>query len=65
MLFDVPCALYRANSLNLIADGVPVFSNAEELAQLADAPIDTRQLADYLLGASFFRYADIINAAET
>nr|WP_312230354.1 hypothetical protein [Pseudomonas sp.] len=64
-LFSVPCALYQAHGLNLIAEGIPSFLNAEELAQLADAPIDTRQLADYILGASCFRYAEIISAAET
>lgn len=64
MLFGVPCALYQAKTLNLITDGIPSFFNAEELAQLADAPIDTRQLAEYILGASCFRYAEIINAAE-
>ena len=61
----MPCALYQAHGLNLIAEGIPSFLNAEELVQLADAPIDTRQLADYILGASCFRYAEIISAAET
>ena len=65
MLFDVPCALYRAQSLNLNADGVPSFRTAAELAALIESPIDTRPIADYLLGASFFRYREIINAAET
>lgn len=64
-LFGVPCALYRANSLNLMTDGLPSFSDADELAQLADVPIDTRELADYILGAFCFRYTEIINAAET
>ncbi|OLU24545.1 hypothetical protein BVH03_20835 [Pseudomonas sp. PA15(2017)] len=64
MLFGVPCALFQAQSLNLVAEGIPSFSNADELVQLADAPIDTRQLAEYILGASCFRYAEIINAAE-
>ena len=64
-LFGVPCALYQANSLNLLTDSMPSFSDADELAQLADTPIDTRQLAEYVLGASCFRYAEIVNAAET
>lgn len=64
-LFGVPCALYQASSLNLLTDGIPSFSDADELAQLADTPLDTRQLANYILGASCFRYAEIINAAET
>ncbi|SDI90092.1 hypothetical protein SAMN05216588_12817 [Pseudomonas flavescens] len=68
-LFDVPCALYRAPSLNLDAQDLPAFSNAEEIVDLLRSPADVRKLADYILGASLFRYGEIthqsINATGT
>lgn len=58
-LFDVPCALYRAPSLNLDAQGLPAFSSEEELVALLRSPTDVRELADHILGASLFRYSEI------
>lgn len=61
LLFDVPCALYHASSLNLEVDGLPSFASAEELRTLHWHSQQTRELADYLLGASLFRYGEIIS----
>lgn len=62
MLFDIPCALYRAPSLNLEAKGIPSFSTAAELIELDHSVTSTQALATYLLGASVFRYGEIISA---
>lgn len=61
-LFDIPCALYLAPSLNLEVGDLPNFSNVEQLIALAQHPVSTQALADFVLGASIFRYADIIAA---
>lgn len=58
-LFDVPCALYSAPSLNLEAQGLPAFSNAEKIVELLRSPTDVRKLADHILGAALFRYSEI------
>lgn len=63
-LFNVPCALYRAPSLNMDAQALPAFSNADELLGLSNSLTDVQALADHMLGASVFRYCDITRAGH-
>ncbi|MCW2290217.1 hypothetical protein M2262_000267 [Pseudomonas sp. BIGb0408] len=63
-LFGVPCAVYRAPSLNLETQALPAFTNAGELITLLRSTVDVSMLADYLLGASLFRYREITHAGH-
>lgn len=64
LLFNVPCAIYQTPQTSFQAPGLPHFADGRQLLQLLEEVPPNRHIAEQVLGAGIFRYAEIINGAQ-